>query len=111
MADASGFSAEIRDQTGKGVARAHRRMGRIPAVIYGNKIDPVMISLDGKEVARHIANPGFFTTVVDVEIGGEKHRVLARDVQLDPVTDRPLHVDFLRFSADTKINVEVPASG
>lgn len=108
MAEAAAITAEVRAQAGKGVARAHRRMGRVPAVIYGNKMDPVTISLDGKEIGRYIANPRFYTTVVEVEVNGDRHQVLARDVQFDPVTDRPLHIDFLRFNENTKINVEVP---
>ena len=110
MAEAQAIPAEVRAQAGKGVARAARRMGRVPAVIYGDKMDPVMISVDGKEITRHIADPRFFTTVVEVEVGGDKHQVLARDVQFDPVTDRPLHIDFLRFNENTKINVEVPVN-
>ena len=83
MAEAAVFSADVRERAGKGVARAHRRMGRIPAVIYGNKMEPVMIALDGKELSRHLHNPGFFTTVIEVDVNGEIHKVLARDVQFD----------------------------
>lgn len=107
MAEVAAISAEVRARAGKGVARAHRRMGRVPAVIYGNKMDPMMISLDGKEISRHLADSRFYATVMELEVDGDKHQVLPRDVQFDPVTDRPLHVDFLRFSENTKINVEV----
>ena len=110
MADVSTFNAEQRDRAGKGVARAHRREGRIPAVIYGNKTEPVMISLDGRELSKHLSQTGFFTRVFEVKVNGDSHEVLARDVQVDPLTDRPLHVDFLRFGADTKIAVEVPCA-
>jgi large subunit ribosomal protein L25 len=108
MAEAINITAEARDRAGKGVARATRREGKVPAVIYGDKQDAVMISIDGKELTRLIHNPGFFTNVFAVDVAGNKHQVLARDLQLDPVTDRPLHVDFLRFNENTKIVLEIP---
>lgn len=108
MAEAINITAEARDRAGKGVARAARREGKVPAVIYGDKQDPVIISVDGKQLTRLINNPGFFTHVFDVDVAGQSHQVLARDLQLDPVTDRPLHVDFLRFNKDTKIVLEIP---
>ncbi len=108
MAEAINITAEARDRAGKGVARAARREGKVPAVIYGDKQDAVTISVDGKELTRHINNPGFFTHVFEVDVAGNKHQVLARDLHLDPVTDRPLHVDFLRFNENTKIVLEIP---
>jgi large subunit ribosomal protein L25 len=80
----------------------------VPAVIYGDKKEPTLISLDPKEIDRHIHKKGFFATLLDVEIAGKKHRVLPRDVQFDVVTDRTLHVDFQRVGKDTKIHVNVP---
>lgn len=108
MADIVTLTAEKRERAGKGPARTARRAGRIPAVIYGNKQDPLMITLEPKELEREILKPGFFTHLYDVKINGDAHRVLPRDVQLDPVKDRPLHVDFLRVSADSAIRVNVP---
>ncbi len=108
MVDAVSISAETRDRAGKGVARAQRRAGRVPAVIYGNKQDPVMISLEGREVEKLIQSPQFFTQIFEVGIGGEKHQVLARDVQLHPVTDQALHIDFLRFNENTRIVLSIP---
>ena len=109
MAEAINITAETRDRAGKGVARAARREGKVPAVIYGDKQDPVTINLDGKELVQMINRPGFFTHLFDLEItGGKTHQVVARDLQLDPVTDRPLHVDFLRINKDTKIVLEIP---
>jgi large subunit ribosomal protein L25 len=108
MADITTLAAEARDRAGKGAARAARRDGRIPAVIYGNKQDPLLISVDPKTIDRELHRSGFFTRLYDVEIAGQKHRVLPRDVQLDPVTDRPLHFDFLRVSEDSTIHVAVP---
>lgn len=108
MAEVTMMSADVRERAGKGEARAQRRMGRVPAVIYGNKQTPISIALDGRQLARQLANPGFFTSVIEIEVDSGKHQVLARDVQFHPVTDRPLHVDFLRFDENTKITVDVP---
>lgn len=108
MSAVQSVSAELRDRAGKGAARATRRAGRVPAVIYGDKKEPTLITLDPKEIDRHIHKKGFFATLLDVEVGGTKHRVLPRDVQFDVVTDRTLHVDFQRVSKDTKIHVNVP---
>lgn len=102
------LAATARDRAGKGTARATRREGRIPAVIYGNKEAPLMISLDSTKFTRELHRPGFFTHLFDIELDGTKHRVLARDVQLDPVYDRPLHADFLRVSDTTEISIKVP---
>ena len=107
MAQVTTMTAQPRERAGKGPARATRRAGRVPAVIYGNKIEPVLISLDPVDLAHQLTGPGFFSRVFDVKVNGETHRVLARDLQTDPVTDRPLHVDFMRFSAATRINVDV----
>ena len=108
MVDAISISAETRDRAGKGVARAQRRAGRVPAVIYGNKEDPVMISLEGREVEKLIKRPQFFTQIFEVGINGEKHLVLARDLQLHPITDQALHIDFMRFNANTRIVLSIP---
>jgi len=107
MAQITTIAAEARQGAGKGAARATRRAGRVPGIIYGNKVEPVLISLDPLELSQQMSGPGFFARVFDVQVGDEKHRVLARDLQMDPVTDRPLHVDFMRFIATTKINVDV----
>jgi large subunit ribosomal protein L25 len=109
MAEQALVLAELRERAGKGMARATRRTGRTPAVIYGDKKEPVMISVDSKELARMASNPAFFNHLVKVQIDGVAHEVLPRDVQLDAVTDRPIHVDFLRVSPTTRITVLVPA--
>jgi len=101
------MTAELRERAGKGAARAIRRSGRVPAVIYGNKQDPLMISLDPVELMQQLKGHGFFTRVCELDVGNEKHRVLARDLQQDPVSDRPIHVDFMRFGAKTKFDVDV----
>lgn len=102
------LSAEARARAGKGTARQTRREGRVPAVIYGGKQAPITISLDKFAFGRVLHAPGFFTHLFDVTVDGQTHRVLPRDVQFHPVTDVPLHVDFLRVSADTRIHVQVP---
>ena len=110
MADVITLAGSPRDLAGKGPARAARRAGAVPGVIYGNKIDPVILTVERKALEQLLQVPGFFTRLLDVKIAGEDHRVLPRDVQLHPVTDAPLHVDFLRFSADRRVTVMVPAN-
>lgn len=100
--------AEARDRAGKGAARATRRAGRVPAVIYGEKKEPTLISLDPKELTKLVHQKAFFATLLDLELSGTKHRVLPRDVHFDPVTDNVLHADFQRVSKDSKIRVHVP---
>jgi large subunit ribosomal protein L25 len=109
MAEQATVVAELRNGAGKGVARATRRMGRVPAVIYGDKQEPMNISLDYKEILGLASKTTFFNHLVKLKVGGKDIQVLPRDVQLDPVTDRPIHVDFLRVSASTKVTVLVPA--
>jgi large subunit ribosomal protein L25 len=102
------MTATIRERAGKGNARATRREGLVPAVIYGDNKPPVMISLQKINVVKALHSGQFFTHLTDIELDGQKHLVLARDVQLHPVKDFPDHVDFLRVSEKTMITVEVP---
>jgi large subunit ribosomal protein L25 len=108
MAAIESVAAELRERAGKGAARESRRNGRVPAVIYGDKKEPTLISLDPKEIDKLIHKKTFYATLLDVDLKGTKHRVLPRDVQFDPVTDRTLHVDFQRIGKDTKVHVNVP---
>jgi large subunit ribosomal protein L25 len=108
MAELISLSAQPRDRVGKGAARAVRRAGKVPAVLYGGKQPPLSLSVDPVAVSRQLATGAFFTTMIELDVGGETHRALARDVQFHPVNDRPEHVDFLRVTADTLITVEVP---
>ena len=101
------FKAERRDRAGKGAARALRREGRVPAVIYGDKKDPISISIPYKETELQIQKGGFLTHILTVDVDGEKIRVIPRDYQLDVVRDFPMHVDFLRVSRSTRITVGV----
>jgi large subunit ribosomal protein L25 len=102
------LKAATRQQGGKGAARAVRRAGRIPAVIYGGGEPPVSISLDGKEATLLIFAGHFLTTQFEIDIDGAKTRVIPRDYQLDPVKDHPLHVDFLRLREGQLLRIEVP---
>ena len=108
MAEIISLTARARDRAGKGAARAVRREGYIPAVIYGGKETPITISLDTKGLRRELSRTGFFTTLTDIDLDGTAHRVLARDVQFHPVTDQPLHADFLRVSESTRLTVAIP---
>ena len=107
MTNVTAFAAQIRDRAGKGAARATRREGRVPGVIYGDNQDPVLISLDPIELMKQINVTGFFARVYEVDVAGEKYRVLARDLQLDPVSEQPIHIDLMRFSAATRVNVDI----
>ncbi len=104
MSDTLTLSAETRDRAGKGASRALRREGRVPAVIYGNKQDPQSIHVNERELQKLLNTGHFFNSVIMVN--GE--RTLAKDVAFDVVTDRPLHVDFLRISEHATVHVEVP---
>jgi len=108
MAVVETVPASHRDGAGKGSARQARRDGQVPAVIYGNKEDPIMLTLERRLLIKELDNPQFFIQLVDVEIDGTKHRVLPRDVQFHPVSDTPMHVDFLRFDPKRKITAAVP---
>ncbi|MCB9965089.1 MAG: 50S ribosomal protein L25/general stress protein Ctc [Rhodospirillales bacterium] len=102
------FSAELRDKAGKGVARALRRENKIPAVIYGAGKPAITISLSAKDANLEYNKGHMFTFLSDVTVDGEKYLTLARDVQLHPVKDTVLHVDFMRVGPKTKIDVNVP---
>ncbi len=108
MVDTAVLNAAERDRAGKGAARAARRAGRVPAIIYGGKGEPLPITLDPAALGVEYDKPGFFSQLFDIEVSGAKHRALCRDVQVDPVSDVPIHADFLRVSAATRINVDVP---
>lgn len=99
-----------RTGTGKGPARATRRGGRVPAVVYGAKKDPNLISLDPRDLMRALRDGSFLATVFDVDVEGKTERVLPRDVQFDPLSDKPLHVDFLRVSPTTTVTVHIPVT-
>jgi large subunit ribosomal protein L25 len=108
MSATKALKAEARERSGKGAARALRRDGKIPAVIYGDKKAPVGIALDQNVVSKLLFAGGFMTTIFDIDVGGKNEHVIPRDFQLDPVKDRLVHVDFLRVGKNSVISVEVP---
>jgi large subunit ribosomal protein L25 len=108
MSETLTLSAETRDRAGKGASRAMRREGRVPAVIYGNKEDPVAIHVEEKLLTKMLHTGHFMNSVVMIDVGGRATRTLPKDVQFHPVTDRPLHVDFLRISEHAQVTVAVP---
>ena len=108
MATVKELKATARPAGGKGAARAERRAGRVPGVIYGDNQPPVTISVEDSELRLRILAGRFLTTIYDIELDGKKHRVIPRDFHLDPVRDFPLHVDFLRLGEGATIRVSVP---
>src|SRR6195952_4276057 len=108
MATVKELKATARPAGGKGAARAERRAGRVPGVIYGNNQPPVTISVDDTDLRQRILAGRFLTTIYDIDLDGAKHRVIPRDFHLDPVRDFPLHVDFLRLGVGATIRVSVP---
>ena len=107
MADTVMFMAESRAQVGKGAARATRRIGKVPAVIYGANKDPEPIAITPAQLRAALAQPGFFATLFDMDVDGNKQQVLCRELQVHPVTDVPMHLDFLRVTERTRINLEI----
>jgi large subunit ribosomal protein L25 len=107
MASVLEMKATVRPKGGKGAARAARRSGNVPGVIYGENKPPLMVQIDHAELRKRIYAGRFLTTLFHVDVDGTKHRVIPRDFQLDPVKDQPMHVDFLRVSEGAIIRVNV----
>src|SRR5216684_6054949 len=108
MATVKELKATVRPAGGKGAARAERRAGRVPGVIYGNNQPPLTISVEDIELRQRILAGRFLTTIYDIDLEGRKHRVIPRDFHLDPVRDFPIHVDFMRLGEGATIRVSVP---
>jgi large subunit ribosomal protein L25 len=108
MSEQLTLSAETRERAGKGASRVLRREGRVPAVVYGNNEEPLSIHLEEKALVKALSTGHFMNSVVMIDAGGAPARTLPKDVQFHPVTDRPLHVDFLRISEHSKVHVAVP---
>ncbi|MGV2496276.1 50S ribosomal protein L25/general stress protein Ctc [Pelagerythrobacter aerophilus] len=108
MSDALTLPAETRDRAGKGASRALRREGRVPAVIYGGKEAPTPIHVEERLLVKQLGTGHFMNSIVEIEFGGKTLRTLPKDVALHPVTDRPIHVDFLRLAKGAKVDVAVP---
>ena len=108
MSDMTTLVAEDRSAVGKGAARALRRAGRVPGVVYGEKKEQLMFSLEARALRRELQHARFYSTLCELEIGGKKLRVLPRDIQLHPVSDEPVHADFVYVSRGATVTVEVP---
>lgn len=108
MSDALTLPAEARERAGKGASRALRREGRVPAVIYGGKEEPTPIHVEEKLLVKQLMTGHFMNSIVEIDFGGETIRTLPKDVALHPVSDRPIHADFLRMTKGGKIDVSVP---
>jgi large subunit ribosomal protein L25 len=108
MSEQLTLSAETRDRAGKGASRHLRREGRVPAVVYGNNEEALSIHLEEKALVKALSSGHFMNSVVMIDAGKSPVRTLPKDVQFHPVTDRPLHVDFLRISEHAKVHVDVP---
>jgi large subunit ribosomal protein L25 len=108
MAELTSLAAEPREGAGKGASRSLRRAGRVPAVIYGEQAPQEMISLEARQLRRALQSARFFSTLCNLQVNGEAVRVLPREVQLHPVTDQPLHVDFVRVGRGATISVTIP---
>ena len=108
MSDQLTLSAETRDKAGKGASRELRRQNRVPAVIYGNKQEPELIHVEEKALIKLLMTGHFSNSVVEIELGGKKQITIPKDVAFHPVSDRPMHVDFLRIVKGAKVDVEVP---
>lgn len=108
MAATKQLAAAVRSGTGKGAARSVRREGRVPGVIYGGKEPAEPISLDYREVHRLIYAGHFLTTIFELDIDGRRERVIPRDYQLDVVKDTPMHVDFFRLQAGSRLKLSIP---
>lgn len=110
MAEAIKIDAQLRERAGKGAARQARREKKIPGVIYGNKQQPVVINVDELELFRITRDPHYATHLYDVMVNGTPHHTLIRALQVDVVTEFPIHVDFLRVSDRTSVTMNVPVS-
>ncbi|WP_259780898.1 50S ribosomal protein L25/general stress protein Ctc [Aestuariispira ectoiniformans] len=109
MSELNTIPAKKRDRAGKGAARATRREGLVPGVVYGDSKEPEMIAIDPRIIWKGLESGHFFSTVYTIDVeGGKKEKALARDIQFHPVTDAPEHVDFVRVSAKSKVHVNVP---
>jgi large subunit ribosomal protein L25 len=102
------MKATARPRSGKGAARQARAKGRVPGVIYGNKEPPLTLLVDYNELWKAVHKGGFLSTIFEIDVEGQKSRVIPRDVQFDPVMDFPIHVDFQRVSSDGRVRVAVP---
>lgn len=110
MSENNTFSATVRERVGKGAARETRRQGMIPAVIYGDKKPAIPITLPYKAINERIHAGGFLTSIMTIDVNGDKVRVIPKAFDLDPVRDFPIHIDFLRISKGATVTVNIPVN-
>lgn len=108
MSETLKIDAQLRESAGKGAARAARRNGIIPGVLYGDKKTPISFGVDRLLMNKLMYNPHLFNTLIEIKIDGKNHKAIARDLQVHPVTDIPMHIDLLRVSSKTRLNIEIP---
>ena len=108
MSEQLTLPAETRERNGKGASRELRRGGRVPAVVYGQKKDPLSIHVEEKLLSKILSSGHFMNSVIMIDVGGNVVRTLPKAVDFHPVSSRPIHVDFLRISEHTKVSVNVP---
>jgi large subunit ribosomal protein L25 len=108
MSEQLTLSAEARDRAGKGASRALRNQGRVPAVVYGEKQEPLAIHVAERALVKVLNTGHFMNSVVMIDVGGTQTRTLPKDVHFHPVSDRPMHVDFLRIAEHAQVTVHVP---
>ena len=108
MAQIQELKAEAREGKGKGPAFRARTKGLIPGIVYGGKDQPLPVSVDFRTLERHVEAGSFLTTLFMLDVGGKKTRVIPRQLQLDPVSDRPTHVDFMRLAEGASVRLEIP---
>ena len=108
MAQVQELKVEARGGTGKGPAYQARQKGQIPGVVYGGNGSPENVNVDGRTLERHVEAGHFLTTLFLLDNAGKKTRVIPREVQLDPVSDRPVHVDFLRLAEGATVRLDIP---
>jgi len=108
MATGIVLSVEVRERTGTGGARATRRAGEVPGVLYGGPRGPIAISVQARELHKALHSGKFLSHMIEIDHRGERQPVITRDVQFHPVTDVPVHLDLYHVEEDTVIEVGVP---
>ena len=104
------MNAEIRNEMGRTASRSSRNNGKIPAIVYGEKKDPISINVETKEYQKLLSQKGVFSRLIDLTIDGKSNIVLTKDIQFHPVSDNPLHIDFLRIGEGSSVTVSIPVN-
>ena len=108
MAKETNIEAISRDGTGKSAVKKVMASGKIPSILYGLNKDPINISVDKILIQKELNAGGFLTKIFNLNIDGKKNLAIPRDVQFHPLSDQPIHVDFLRLSEDSKVTLDIP---